>query len=116
MERPRPPERRAGPRGRGCECERGTRGRSTNGSASPSVSREDWRPDGRQSSEMELLEEVVPLVVDEDERGEVDHVDLPDRLHAELGEVDALDLLDVLLGEQRGRAADRTEVEAAVLL
>src|SRR5262249_54049680 len=60
-------------------------------------------------------EEIVALVVDDDERREVDDLDAPDRLHPELGVLEDLDLLDVVLGEDRGRAPDRAEVEAAVL-
>src|SRR5690606_13820867 len=59
-------------------------------------------------------EEVVALVVDDDERGGVLDLDLPDRLHAELGVLDDLDTLDAVLREPGGRAADRAEVEAAV--
>src|SRR5512134_1497242 len=64
----------------------------------------------------ELGEEVVALVVDDDERREVLDLDPPDRLHPELGIFDALDLLDAVLGQPRRRAADRAEIEAAVLL
>ena len=39
----------------------------------------------------DLLEEVVALVVDDDERREVDDLDLPHRLHAELGVLEHLD-------------------------
>src|SRR6185369_15212305 len=60
-------------------------------------------------------EEVVALVVDQDERREVFDFDLPDRLHAEVGKVDDLDLADILLGQDRGRPADRTQVETSVL-
>jgi hypothetical protein len=59
-------------------------------------------------------EEVVALVVDDDEGREVLDLDLPDRLHAELGVLEHLDLLDAVLGQARRRAADRAEVEAAV--
>src|SRR3954453_9275497 len=59
-------------------------------------------------------EEVVALVVDDDEGGEVLDLDLPDRLHAELGVLQHLDRLDAVLGEPGGGAADRAEVEAAV--
>src|SRR5258708_3365172 len=61
-----------------------------------------------------VLEEVVALVVDDDERREVLDLDLPDGLHAELLVLDDLDLLDAVLGEPGGGAADRAEVEAAV--
>ena len=60
-----------------------------------------------------LREEVVALVVDDDEGREIDHLDTPDRFHAELGIFDDLDLLDAILGEARGRAADRAKIEAA---
>ena len=59
-------------------------------------------------------EEVVALVVDDDEGREVLDLDLPDRLHAELGVLQHLDGLDAVLREPGGRAADRAEVEAAV--
>src|SRR3954464_912020 len=61
-------------------------------------------------------EEVVALVVDHDEGGEVLDLDLPDRLHPELGILQHLDRLDAVLGEPGGGAADRPEVEAAVLV
>src|SRR5262245_33904703 len=61
-------------------------------------------------------EEVVALVVDDEERREVDDLDPPDRLHAEVREVDHLDLADRVLREDRCRTTDRAEVEAAVLL
>lgn len=61
------------------------------------------------------LEEVVPLVIDQDERGEVFDLDLPDGFHAEFGELDDFDFLDVLFGQNGRRAADAAEVEAAVL-
>ena len=61
-------------------------------------------------------EEVVALVVDDDEGREVLDLDLPDRLHAELGVLQHLDLADAVLGQAGGRAADRAEVEAAVAL
>ena len=63
-----------------------------------------------------MLEKIIPLVIHQDKRREVFDFDLPDRFHAEFGEVDALDLLDVLFGEDRGRAANGAEVEAAVFL
>src|SRR5438128_12380957 len=61
-------------------------------------------------------EEVVALVVDHDERREVLDLDLPDSFHAEFGVLEDVDLLDAVLREPRGRAADRTEVEPAVRL
>ena len=41
-------------------------------------------------------------------------LDLPDRLHAQLGVLEDLDALDAVLGEAGGRSTDRAEVEAAV--
>src|SRR5690242_21717044 len=70
---------------------------------------------GAASAEIQLLEEIIPLVIDDDEGGEILHLDAPDRLHAELGIFHRLDLLDAMLGEVRRRAADRGEIEAAVL-
>lgn len=60
------------------------------------------------------LEEVIPLVIDEDERREVLDFDLPDGFHAEFGELDDFDLLDVFFRQDGGGAADAAEVEAAV--
>ena len=48
---------------------------------------------------LQLLEEVVTLVIYEDERGEVFHLNLPDCFHAELGILYALDALDHILFE-----------------
>ena len=64
---------------------------------------------------LQLFEEVVALVVNEDECGEVLHLNLPNRLHTKFGIFHALDGLDVVLGEDGSGAADGTEVEAAVL-
>src|SRR5690606_36153071 len=62
----------------------------------------------------DLGEEVVALVVDDDEGGEVLDLDAPDRFHAQLGVLQDLDLADAVLGQPGGRAADGAEVEAAV--
>ena len=62
----------------------------------------------------QLLEEVVALVVDEDEGGEVFDLDLPNGFHAEFGIFDALDGLDVVLCQDGGGTADGAEVETAV--
>src|SRR6478735_6984774 len=59
-------------------------------------------------------EEVVALVVDHDEGREVLDLDLPDRLHAQLGVLEHLDAPDAVLGQPRSRATDRAEVEPAV--
>ena len=62
----------------------------------------------------QVREEIAPLVVDQDERREILHVDFPDRFHPKFGEFDDLHFLDVLLGEDRGGPADAAEVKAAV--
>ena len=67
------------------------------------------------ASRTHRLEEVIPLVINQDERWEVLHLDLPDGFHAEFGELDDFDLLDVFLGEDGSGAADAAEVKAAVL-
>ena len=64
---------------------------------------------------VDLGEEVVALVVDDDEGREVLDLDPPDRLHAELGVLQHLDLGDAVLGQPGRRAADRAQVEAAVV-
>src|ERR1700689_734730 len=64
----------------------------------------------------ELGEKVVALVVDDDEGGKIYHLDSPHRFHAELGVFHHLDPLDAILREARRRAADRAEIEAAMLL
>src|SRR5579862_9033589 len=62
-----------------------------------------------------LSKKVIALVVDDDEGGEIDHLDPPDRFHAELGIFDDLDLLDAVLREPCRRAANRAQIEAAML-
>src|SRR6266487_6661300 len=61
-------------------------------------------------------EKVVSLVVDDDERREVAHLDLPDRLHPEFGVLEYLNLGDAVLRQPRRRPAYRAEVEAAISL
>src|SRR5262249_57909089 len=67
------------------------------------------------SPQIQFLEEIVALVVDHDEGGEILHLDFPDRLHAQLGIFHRLDLLDPMLGEVRRRTADRNEIKSAEL-
>src|SRR5262245_35062103 len=101
----------------------GPRLRGDDRTCSPDGSKRDpGRPQSRSlpgtrghSPQIELLEEIVAFVVDDDEGREVLHLDPPDRLHAELGIFHGLDLLDAVLGEVGRRAADRGEIEAAVL-
>jgi hypothetical protein len=64
------------------------------------------RGNERRSTQIQFLEEVIPLVVHHDERREILDLDLPDRLHAEFGILHDLDLLDAVLGEVRGDAAN----------
>src|ERR1700742_127571 len=63
-----------------------------------------------------LGEEIVPLVVHDDEGGEVPDLDLPHRLHAQLGVFQHVNPGNAVLGEPGGGAADGAEVEAAVPL
>src|SRR4030081_534189 len=66
--------------------------------------------------QVQFLEEIIALVVDDDEGRKVLDLDAPDRFHAELGIFHHPDLLDAVFGEVCCRAADRAEIEAAVLL
>ena len=61
------------------------------------------------------LEEIITLVINEDECGEVLDLNLPYSLHAQLGILHALDAPDAALGEDSGHAADGAEVETSVL-
>src|SRR5579864_1585949 len=63
----------------------------------------------------EAREEIVALVVDDDKGGEVDNLDAPDRLHPQFGVFEQLDLFDAVLREARRGAADRAEIEPAML-
>ena len=65
---------------------------------------------------LQLLEEVVALIVNEDERREVLNGNLPDSLHAEFGIFYALDALDRALRQNGSHATDCAEIESAVLL
>src|SRR5215470_13147342 len=72
-------------------------------------------PPARTAPSRERREEIVSLVVDNDKGREINNFDAPDRLHSELGIFDDLDLLDTVLRKARRRAADRAEIEPAVL-
>ena len=63
-----------------------------------------------------LLEKVVPLVINEYERREIDDLDSIDRLHTQLRILQEFDLLDVVLGKDRRGAPDGSKVETSVLL
>ncbi len=65
---------------------------------------------------LEIGKKIVAFVIDDDERREILDVDLADGLHTQLGEVHDLDRFDGVLGQDRRRAADRTEVRTAVFL
>ena len=68
------------------------------------------------TSAADAFEEVVAFVVDKDERGEIDHVDLPDRFHPELSELDHFHVANVLLRQNRSRTTNAAEIETAVLV
>src|ERR1039457_5959499 len=68
----------------------------------------------REQRRARLGEKVVALVVDDDEYGEVAHLDLPDRLHAQFRVLDHLDPGDAVTGEPGRCAADRAKIEPAV--
>src|SRR5215471_6774840 len=72
-------------------------------------------PPARTAPSRERREEIVSLVVDNDKGWKINNFDAPDRLHSELGIFDDLDLLDTVLRKTRRRAADRAEIEPAVL-
>src|ERR1700747_1278667 len=61
-------------------------------------------------------EEIIPLVIHDDERGEVTDLDLPDRLHPQFGVLQHVDLGDAVLREFGRRAADRAKVDPAMSL
>ena len=71
---------------------------------------------GASAARFQLLEEVVALVVDKDESGEVFNRDFPNGLHAEFWIFHAFDALDAALRENGSHATDGAEVETAVLL
>src|SRR6202044_3599295 len=74
-----------------------SRARRGNRDAPPLTS--SWvRPD-LQHRPGRVLEEVVALVVDDEERGEVTHLDLPHRLHAQLGVLQDFHVGDAVLGQ-----------------
>ena len=62
----------------------------------------------------QLLEEVVALVINEDEGGEVFNGDLPDGFHTEFRIFYALDTLDAALRQDSSHTADGAEIEALV--
>src|SRR5438309_10370678 len=73
-----------------------------------------WADGDRRSHRTQRLgEEVVALVIDNDEGGELLHLDPPDGLHSQLGVLQDVDLADALLRQARRRAADPAEALAA---
>lgn len=63
-----------------------------------------------------MLEEIIALIIDEDEGGEILDFNLPDSLHSEFGILEEFDLLDRILSEYGSGATDRTEVEASMFM
>lgn len=61
-------------------------------------------------------EEVIALVVNDDEGGEVFYLNLPYCFHTEFGVLQYLYLLNAVLGENSCGATNGAQVEAAVLL
>ena len=70
----------------------------------------------RYTSLLDGLEEVVALVVDQDKRRKINHINLPDSFHTKLGILDAFDALDVVLSKDGSRTTDGTEVETAMFV
>lgn len=64
----------------------------------------------------DLSEEVIPFIINEDEGWEIFDFNLPDRFHAELGEVYDFLRLDVFLGQEGSWATCGSKIEAAVLV
>ena len=62
-----------------------------------------------------MFKEVISLVVDEDEGGEVFNLNLPYGLHTEFRVFHAFDALDVVLGKDGCWSADGAEVETTVV-
>jgi hypothetical protein len=62
----------------------------------------------------ESAKKIVSFVVNNDEGGEIDHLDPPYRFHPELGIFDDLNFTDTVLGEARGATTDRAEIKAAM--
>ena len=87
------------------------------GSQVVSAGQSEYTPGSRASvtsAQIQFLEEVIALVVDDDEGGEVLDLDPPDRFHAEFGIFQHFDLLDAVLRQARGGAADGAEIKAAM--
>ena len=63
---------------------------------------------------MDRLKEIIPFVVNENESGEVFHIDLPDRFHSEFRKIEHFNFSDVILGEDGCGATDGAELEATV--
>ena len=61
---------------------------------------------GQELPQIQFLEKIIALVVDDNECREILDLNLPDRFHAELGIFLHRDLLDAVLGDAGGRAAD----------
>ena len=64
----------------------------------------------------ELLEEVVALIIDKDEGGEVFNSNLPDSLHTQFGIFNTLNALDAALRENGSYTTNSAAVATTVLL
>ena len=62
-----------------------------------------------------MREEIVPFVIDDDERRKLLDIDSENRFHAELFVFDDLHVFDGLESENRRRPTDGAEIEASVL-
>src|SRR3990172_4456882 len=69
------------------------------------VRRESCGTPGRRRSAGDLPVEIVPLVIHQDERREVDDLDPKDRLHPQFGVLEHLHLTDVLEYPELGMEA-----------
>ena len=63
-----------------------------------------------------MVEEVVTLVVNEYECGEILNFDFPDSLHAEFRIFETFNALDRVLGKDSSGAAYRSEIESAMFM
>ena len=58
------------------------------------------------SGDLDIGEEIIALVVNDDERGEIFNLDPPDRFHAQFFVLLDLDFFDAVEGQFGGRTAD----------
>src|SRR4026209_462803 len=65
---------------------------------------------------VQRCKEVVALIVDDNEGGEVLDLDAPNGFHAQLRVFDHFHFLDAVLRKPRGWPTDRAEIKSAMLL